>query len=310
MADILKPARKLVDIADAMQRRHPALALPYAIIKKYGDDHGGQQAALIAYYGFMSLFPLLIVATSVIQLVAQNNEQLRDKFLANATSYFPVLGQSLADSINSSSKSGLALAAGLLITFYGARGVAMAIQNTQNHVWAISRPERAGFPKSLVKGFGIIIWGGIGFIIAAALTGYATGASHPLALRLLLGLGGFSVLFAVFWGVFTFGSSARKHPLANVPGALFAAVGLLILQALGGYLIGHQLRSQTGLNAQFAVVLALLFWLYLQAQVFVYAIELNTVRKYRLWPRSVTGESMAADKAAYDLYKQRETFIS
>jgi YihY family inner membrane protein len=309
MADILKPLKKCIDTIDALQRRHPALALPYAIIKKYGDDRGGQQAALITYYGFMSLFPLLIVATSAIQIVTQNNEQLRDKFLANATSYFPVLGQSLADSINTPSRSSIALTIGLIITLYGARGVAMAIQDAQNHVWAITRPERAGFPKSLVKGFGIIFWGGLGFMLAASLTGYAAGASHPWILRLFLGLGGFSMLFAVFWGVFTFGSSARKHPLANVPGAVFAAVGLLILQALSGYLIAHQLRSQTGLNAQFAVVLALLFWLYLQAQVFVYAVELNTVRKYKLWPRSVTGKPTPADETAYELYKQRETFV-
>jgi len=293
---------------DAFQQRHPAMAFPYAVIKKYSDDHGGQQAALLAYYGFISLFPLLIVAVSVIQLITQNNAHLREIFLTNAASYFPSLGQSLVDSINTPSKSGISLVVAALVTLYGARGVAMAIQHAQNHVWSVTRPARATFPKSMLKSFGIIFWGGLGFILAASLTGYAAGSSHPLAFRLLLGLGGFSVLFAVFWGVFTFGSSARRHPFANVPGALFAATGLLILQAVGGYLVSHQLRTKTGLNAQFAIVLALLFWLYLQAMVFVYALEINTVRKEKLWPRSLGGTRTEADKRAYAFYKQREIF--
>ncbi|MCA9327081.1 YihY/virulence factor BrkB family protein, partial [Candidatus Saccharibacteria bacterium] len=245
-----------------------------------------------------------------IQLLARNNESLRTQFLNNATSYFPVLGHNLAESINTPSKSGVALVIALLITFYGARGVALAIQHAQNHIWAVPRVKRAGFPKSLFKGFFLIFWGGVGFLTAASLTGYAAGAQHFWLFRLLLGLAGFVVLFVVFWGIFTFGSSARKHPFASIPGAVFAATGLLVLQAIGGYLIAHQLRSQTGLNAQFAVVLALLFWLYLQAQVFLYAVELNTVRVHRLWPRAINPKPpLPADEKAYELYHQREAFV-
>ena len=248
------------------------------------------------------------MATSIVQLVTQNNSQLRDDFLTNATSYFPVLGHSLADSINTPSKSGLALALGLFITLYGTRGLAVVIQHTQDHIWAVTRNKRLGFPGSLFKGFGIMFWGSIGLLAAASLTGYAAGTEHPWSLRIVLGLIGFTVLFVAFWGVFTFGSSQRKHPFTHIPGALFAATGLLALQAAGGYLIGHQLRTQTGLNAQFAIVLVLIFWPYLQAQVFVYALELNSVRKYKLWPRSIREPSLPADEAAHELYKHRETF--
>ncbi len=300
---------KLIDRIDAFQQRHPAIAFPYAIIKKYSDDQGGYQAALITYYGFVSLFPLLIVATSIIQLIAQNNHHLREVVLTNATSYFPVIGHSLTESINTPSRSAVALIIGILITLYGTRGLSSAVQQTQDHLWAVPRNKRTGFPKSVLKGFGIMLLGGIGFLLAASLTGYAAGAQHVWPLRFTLGVAGFIVLFAVFWGLLTFGSSERKHPHTYISGALFAAIGLLILQAIGGYLVGHQLRTQTGLSAQFAIVLALLFWLYLQAQVFVYAIELNAVRKYKLWPRSINStSSLAADDAAHELYRQRDTF--
>ncbi|QQS18750.1 YihY/virulence factor BrkB family protein [Candidatus Saccharibacteria bacterium] len=277
-----------LDQFDRFQQHHHKVGFPFAVAKKYSDDDAGYQAALIAYYGFVSLFPLLIAATVTLQILAQDKPELQEKFLSGVTSYFPALGDSLAASINTPSKTGLALLLSLLVTFYGARGVAHAVQHVLNHVWAVPRIRRAGFPKSTIKSFGIIFYAGTGFLVAASLTGYAAATSHALLLRLLLGTLGFIALFAVFWGVFTFGSSARKRPIANVPGALVAAIGFLVLQTIGGYLVAHFLRTQTGLNAQFAVILAILFWLYLQAQVFLYAVGINTVRHYRLWPRSIT----------------------
>lgn len=298
---------RFMGMLDSFQQKHKLLAFPYAIVKKYSDDRAGFLAGLISYYGFVSLFPLLIVATSVIQITTQNNVTLRDKFLENATSYFPAFQNSLIESINTPSKSGVALAIALVITLYGARGVAAAIQHAQNHLWGVPRDKRAGFPKSLAKSFGIIFWGGLGLVGAASLTGYAAVASHPMTLRILIGFAGFAVLFFVFWGVFTFGSSARRRPLATIPGSVFAAAGLLILQAVGGYLVSHQLRNQTGLNAQFALVLAMLFWLYLQAQVFLIAAEINTVRVHKLWPRAIDKKMpLKADKKALELYRKRE----
>lgn len=301
---------RLVAWLDALQQRHKVLAFPYAVVKKYGDDEGGYQAALIAYYGFLSLFPLLIVATALVQILAQNDASLRETLLQNITSYFPSLEQTLADSINTPSRNGWALLLGTVVAFYGAKGVADAVQHALHHVWAVPRHRRAGLPKAMIRSFSIIIYAGLGLILAASLTSWASGGNHAWAVRIGLWLCGFSVLTAVFWGVFTFGSSARKRPFATIPGAVFASVAFTLLQGLGTYIIAHQLKGQTGLNAQFAAVLTLLFWLYLQAQVLLYALEINVVRVHKLWPRSITPKPpLAADKKAYDLYRKRETFI-
>lgn len=300
---------RTINRLDAFQQHHPVLALPYAVIKKYGDDEAGYQAALIAYYGFLSLFPLLIVATAIVQMISQHDVNLREQFLSSINYYFPALGSNLADSIKSPSKTGLALAIGLLITFYGAKGVADALQHALNHVWGVPRHLRTGFPKSTLRSFSIIVFGGLGLLAASTITGYATSGSHSITLRVLMWSGGFLVLYLVFWSIFTFGSSARKRPVANIPGAFFAAVGLTVLQSVGTYIISRQLKGQTGLNAQFAVVLALLFWMYLQAQIVLYAIELNSVRAFKLWPRSIKPTPpLPADKKAYELYRSRETF--
>jgi hypothetical protein len=58
--------KRLVQAADDFQQRHRWLAFPVAVVKKYGEDQGGHRAALLAYYGFFSLFPLLLVAVTLL----------------------------------------------------------------------------------------------------------------------------------------------------------------------------------------------------------------------------------------------------
>ena len=69
-------------------------------------------------------------------------------------------------------------------------------------------------------------------------------------------------------------------------GAACAAIGLLALQALGGYLLTRELKSLDALYSTFAIPLGLLFWIYLQAQIIFYANEIAVVSSKKLWPRS------------------------
>ncbi len=294
---------------DSLQQRHTFLGLPVAIIKKYHEDEGGHQAALITYYGFLSLFPLFLVATVGIQLLAQSNTSLKERLLASITGYFPAIGETLTASFHNPTKTGLALAVGVLIAFYGAKGVADAVQHALHIVWSVPRKKRAGFPVATIRSLLIIIFAGLGLLISAALSGYATSSTFAYPVKIVLGTIGFITLFTVFWGVFTFGSSARKRPIANVPGALIAAVGLLFLQSIGGLLVAYQLQRQTTLNSQFGIVIVLLFWIYLQAQVFLYALEYNTVRAHHLYPRSLNDtHPTEIDKKAFALYAARDKY--
>ena len=295
---------------DGFQQRHGVVSFPYAVVKKYGDDEAGYQGALITYYGFLSLFPLLIVATSVIGIVSKNNAELRTKLLSSINDYFPAIGGQLQASVHSSSKTGLALVIGLAITLWGAKGVADAVQHALNHVWEVPKTHRPSFPKGPLKSLGLIVGAGIGFAGAAVLSGYATAAfGHSFMLRALPVFASFILLLGVFVFVFRIGSSA-KHSLHDLlPGAAVAAVGMQVLQVAGTYLVSHQLKNLQGVYGSFGLVLAILFWLYLQAQVFLYAAEINTVRALKLWPRSLTQDPLTdSDRHAFELYAKRETY--
>ena len=68
--------------ADRLQRKHRVLGFPYAVVKKYGDDEGGRQAALITYYGFLSIFPLLLLGVAVLSRVLADHPDLRQRLIA------------------------------------------------------------------------------------------------------------------------------------------------------------------------------------------------------------------------------------
>jgi membrane protein len=73
---------RVIAWADRLQREHGLLGFPYAVIKKYGDDAGGRQAALITYYGFLSIFPLLLLlGVAVLSRVLADHPDLRRRLI-------------------------------------------------------------------------------------------------------------------------------------------------------------------------------------------------------------------------------------
>jgi membrane protein len=298
--------RKLLQRADRIQQRRPWLAFGIAAWKKFGDDQAGNLAALVAYYAFFSIFPLLLVLVTVLDLVLRGDPQLRQKLLHSAYKQYPLIGQSHYHSLTG---TGIALVIGIIGTLLGARGVANAIQNALNTVWEVPFTKRPGFPWSMLRSIGLIVVIGLGQIIAITLSGVAGGTGHlitgggarvaAVAVSLVLNLG-------VFWLAFRIGTARQVAGRDMLLGAVIAAVIWQILLAFGGYLIAHELKSSSAYGT-FAVVLGLLAWFYVQAQLTLYAVEINVVRAGRLWPRSMFPPPLTAqDRRAYELYALAE----
>lgn len=301
---------KTIDAVDRFQQKHPFFALPFAITKKYGDDNGGYQAALITYYGFLSLFPLLLVLVTVLQMVFHNNAEVHARISESLGHFFPLLGDQLQENVHSPSRSGLGLAIGLLLTFYGTRGVADVLRHTLNNIWQVPRMRRVGFPKGLLQSFLIILVAGLGFAATILVSSFSATLGHATWVKILANVGGFVVLFGIFLFVFRT-ATARKVPYKDMlVGTSIAAAITQLLLTFGGILVSHQLRNLDSLYGTFAIVLGLLFWIYLLAQVVVYAVEIDSVRHLKLWPRAIQNDKPTkADLHAYELYAHVGRFI-
>lgn len=292
--------QKQIHKVDNLQQNHRLPGFLYAVVKKYGDDQAGYQAALLTYYGFLALFPLLLVLTTLTTFLADNHPELQARIIQSVTDYFPVLGSQLSERIGALKKSGLALVVGILFTLYGARGVADAFRHGVNHIWHVPIVKRDGFPKSLFTSLSIILVGGLGLILASIMAGLAVHAGRGPGFRALSIALNLAILFAIFVVLLKL-SLPNKVKIKEIrSGAATAAIGLVILQALGNYLLAQQLKGLDALYSNFAIPLGLLFWIYLQAQVLYYAVEIAAVRSQRLWPRSLTGKPLtASDRRNY-----------
>src|SRR5260370_18159454 len=108
----------------------------------------------------------------------------------------------------------------------------------------------------------------------------------------------FILNFGLFWLAFRLATAAVISWTQLRLAAVLSAGSWQVLQLLGSYVIGHTLRHAGALYGFFGVVLGLLAWLYLQAQVTIYAVEACTVREWRLWPRGLAKPPTAADREA------------
>jgi membrane protein len=295
----MKHLKRFIERLDDFQRRHKFVAFCFAVIKKYSEDQMGNQAALLTYYAFMSLFPLLLVLATVTQLVVLHNAQLENSILHGATSYFPVLGNQLATHIHSLHKNGLALLIGTVIILYGARGVADVFRRGVNRVWYRSSSSGMNIFESAWVSMKIICAGGIGLVVAAISAGLAATAGHGLVFRLLSICISAFILFWIFMYLLRL-SLLPKTPFRELRlAASCAVIGLIVLQIVGGFILIHVLKNLDALYSIFATTLGLIFWLYLQAQAIYYAIEIAATHEKLLWPRSLSGNRRtSADERA------------
>ncbi len=304
MADVQRIVRRI----DAFQQRHRPLAFVFAVQKKFGDDQGGNLCALITYYGFLSLFPLLLVLVTVLGFILQQNRGLQDDILNSALADFPIIGDQIRNSVGTVRGNGVGLAIGLVFTFYGGLGVANAAQDAMNRVWAVPMRARPGFLPRVLRSLALIGTLGVGILVTTVLSGIGGGTGSVGAWLRILAVG---VAFVMNVGLFMFAFrvlTARDVAWGDLwPGAIVAAVGWEILQTIGGAFVQHQLKGMSQTYGLFAIVIGLLAWIFLQSRVVIYAAEVNVVRAQRLWPRSMAPPPLTdADKRAYEAYAETE----
>jgi membrane protein len=302
----------MISRIDAYQRRRTWVGFPLGIVYKYVDDQGGYLAALITYYAFLSIFPLLLLASSILGFVLQGNPGLRDAILDSAVAQFPVIGGELGTP-EGLTGSTVAIVVGLLGAIYGALGVAQATQHAMNVAWSVPRNRRPNPLLSRLRSLLLLVVAGLSVLGVTLLSMLASemdvlaggleGWTRPVVTVLTIALNT-SVFSLIFWL-----ATADDHAFRDVvPGGLTAAVLLHVMQIAGAAYIDGVVRNTSLTYGVFAVVLGLLAWIYLCAVLMVMCIELNVVRERRLYPRALLTpftdnvDLTEADRHAYASY--------
>lgn len=300
---------------DAWQRRHPVVALPLAVIYKFFDDQGVYLAVIVTYYAFVSVVPLLLLASSVLGFALQDDPELRARVLDSAIAGFPVVGDQLGRPGGLQGSVG-AIVVGGLVALYGSLGLGTALQNAINTTWSVPRNSRPNPLLVRVRSLLLLLTGGLALVavsVLATLSQVVSGFLGDSALtRTLLLVVGVLLVAAILSLLLWLGNARREPWRAVVPGALVVAVLWQLLQ-LGSAAVARQAAEQaSSMNQTFGVVLGLLAVTYVAAVIGVLGMEVNVVVRRRLWPRALLTpfidavDLTDADRRAYTAYARAQ----
>lgn len=304
----------LVDRLDGFQRRRRIVGLPLAVVYKFFDDQGNYLAAIITYYAFVAIFPLLLISTSVLGFLLQGDAQLQQQLLDSALGRFPIVGDQLGRP-EGLRGSATAVVVGGLAALYGLIGLGQASQNAVNAAWAIPRNSRLNPVISRLRSLLFFVLGGLALITLGVVSGLANHSE-------VLGSGFAGSLFGDLVTVVLTGlvlttmlrlALPERPPWRQVwPGGLAVAVMWQLLQRLGGLYVERVINQVSEMSGVFALVLGLVGLLYVAAVMAMLGIQINVVLAKRLYPRALLTpftdavDLTEADRRVYTEYAQAQ----
>jgi uncharacterized BrkB/YihY/UPF0761 family membrane protein len=306
----------LVDRLDDLQRRRRVLGIPIAVVYKFFDDQGGYLAAVITYYAFVAIFPLMLIGSSVLGFLLQGHPGLQSDILNSALAQFPIVGDQLGrpEGLRGSTS---AVVVGSVTALYGVIGLGQAAHNAINVCWAIPRNSRLNPILSRLRSLVWIVGAGLALVLIALVTslgshldvlGWDLGTEvhrAALVLSVVVSAGVLALMMRL--------STPQDERWREVlPGAALIAVLWQALQVLGGVYVEHVVKKADQMNAVFALVLGLVALIYIATVLAMVGLEVNVVLAKRLYPRALLTpftDAVAlteADKRVYREYAQAQ----
>ncbi|QWF22020.1 YihY/virulence factor BrkB family protein [Nocardioides sp. LMS-CY] len=307
---------KVVDAADRAQRRWSVLGYPIAVIYKYFDDQGNYLAAIITYYAFIAIFPLLLLGSSILGFFLQDNPELQQDLLDTALAQFPIIGDQLGrpEGLQGSTE---AIVIGGLVALYGALGLGQALQNALNIAWSVPRNSRPNPVLLRLKSLFLLLTAGVAVLAVSVLSTLAANTEvfgeTVSSYRWPITVATIVINTLVLTALFRVGA-ARSHSIwtGSVPGAVTASLLWIGLQKVGTLYVTNVLTETSAMNQTFGLVLGLIGIIWLTAVIGVLGIEVNVVLERRLWPRALLTpftdrvELTEADRRAYTSYARAQ----
>lgn len=285
---------------DQWQQSRPLLSIVVAIGKKFTDDRGGRLAAVVSFFGFFSLFPLLMVFVAVLGFVLDGRPGLRQDIVDTALGQFPLLSDQLGANEGAEpggralSGSPIAVTVGLTAAMWAGLRVTDALEGGLNDVYDVARDERSNFVVRRLRGLQVLAVLAVGLIASAVLAGVATALPLGALTRFILPLLALAVNTLLVVAVTKVLVNCELGVRRVLPGATVAGSAFVALQVIGSLYVQRITEGAGDVYGTFAFVIGLLSWIYLQARVLLLSAELNVVLFDRLWPRSLFGQPRTA----------------
>ena len=300
--------RAKLDRLDSYQQRHPALGVPVAVARKFVEDESINLAAVIAFWAFFSVFPLLLIFVTLLGYVLPPS--LQGDVLRSVAGFFPLLN---TDSIGHLSGQWRTLVLGILSALWSGSFVIIAIQSAFNSVWEIPHAQRPGVRAQIRRGLFALSAIAFGLVASTVMSNYVTSLTSGTSLGIVARVAAYLIAVGLDVGLYVVAFrllTDRQVSTRNVlPGALLSGLAFWLLQQLSSLIIFRYLQNAQRIYGNFATVITILSWFYTQSVVTLVGAQLNVVLTERLHPRRLlTAPVTEADQRAYDAYAKERTY--
>jgi membrane protein len=301
---------RIVDQLDHAQRRSKPLAVAVATFKKFSEDQSTSLAAMIAFWAFFSVFPLLLVGVTVLGLVLPASDKY--SVLSRVADMFPVLDPR---SINGLTGSWWPLLVGSFTALWSGLGVVGGMQMALNSVWEVPRHSRPGRLKQILRSLWILATIGVGLVATTLVSSFITSSANGVHLGIAGHVAGYvlSLVLDLALVLAAFLILTERHVTIRdvLPGGILAGVSFFVLQELSAFIISRHLKSAQSTYGHFATVITILWWFYLQSVITLMGAQLNVVLKDRLYPRSLrNGPQTEADHRVLQAYAGERAYYA
>lgn len=312
----MSPPVSIVDRVDGFQRRHRVIGLPLAVIYKFIDDQGHFLAAMLTYYAFVAIFPLMLIGTSVLGFILEGRPQWQDAILSSALSQFPIIGDELGQP-EQMRGSIAGVTVGFLAALYGSMGLGQALQNAQHVAWSVPRNSRPNPIYSRLKTLLILTTAGTSLLAVTIVTTLISatevfGARVDGLIRILLPVATVLVVGCGLTLLLRLAAAGQRSFRRAAPGGFTLALLWQLLQYGGAWYVNQVLVGTSSMTKTFGLVLGLIGFIFIGAMMAMLAIELNVVLARRLYPRALLApftdavQPTHADQRAYASYARAQ----
>jgi membrane protein len=297
-----------VQKVDDTQQRSTPVAVAVATFKKYSEDRSSNMAAMIAFWGFFSIFPLFIVLVTCLAWFLPASD--KTSVLGHVSKMLPLLDPSTVSSL---SGSWWVLVLGLLTALWSGTGVVRSLQFAFDSVWEVPYHDRVGLAQQTLRSLWVLATIGVGLVLTTLLSGFIMSSATGIHLGVIGHVGGYVLAAALDVGIFVAAFrmlTPRVESVRDVlPGALLAGVAFFILQELSALIVSRYVQNAQATYGHFATVITILWWFYLQAIITLMGAQLNVVLRSGFYPRSLAGApSTSADRRVLEAYAAERTY--
>lgn len=268
----------------ALRVKSGAVDLVVRAADNYRLHRTGRNATLVAHFGFLSVFPLFLVLTTVLGFVLQNYPDLQESIIDSAFSRIPIIGQQLATEPGELEGNAFALVSGLLLALWAGMKAFNALQIALDDVADVPRDERPTLVRVRTRsllGIGIV---GASQVATAVLTSFVGVSGVAGEFKILFVVAAVVVNSAALLGTYRWLCIADQSWRQLAPGAIGAGFVFAGLQLAGTAIVGRAIANASSVYGTFASVIGLITWLGLHSMVALLGAELNhalPARRYR-----------------------------